>query len=154
MSAVVTLRRAIHRSDRLNTLTQEEKSNRYSLDILRISYIQAMTFRFRISCASWEDQYPPLISHPFFVHIHFGAIAILGLAAPTYFGAIDPTRKIRYIFFLFFLFIILHFCFCSLRSEGYSQVRYDPACHKFCILAICCCRQSKDVRVSNIGYIW
>jgi hypothetical protein len=27
----------------------------------------------------------------FFAQIHFGAIAILGLTALTYFGAIDPT---------------------------------------------------------------
>ena len=46
---------------------------------------------YRISCAYWEGQYSPLISHPFFAPIHFGAIAILGLAAPTYFGAIDST---------------------------------------------------------------
>jgi hypothetical protein len=34
-----------------------------------------------------------LISHPFFAQIHFGAITILGLSAPKYFGAIDPTNQ-------------------------------------------------------------
>ena len=47
---------------------------------------------YRISRASWEDQYYPLISHPFFAQIHFGTVSILCLTGPTYFGAIDPTE--------------------------------------------------------------
>ena len=37
--------------------------------------------------------------------MHFGAIAILGLAAPTYFGAIDPTHILE-LAFEYFLSII------------------------------------------------